>query len=305
MKINDLFESQEQTLDEGPIGQAIGKGVGAVARGAGAVAGGAVGAWQAAKQGYQAGKATVSGQPAPAGSAAPGQTAGAVPANGGVAQGPAGSAPTQAAPGQTQAAAPVAAATNQTQAAPAGNTAAAPVAAAGSGAAPAAGGQQDQQAKVGVGQINKIIPTLRTRDLQSVKKNLDATIAKKQKQPADAAAPAGNAPAAPADAGQQAAAPAGPQPDQVVKLASGESYKWLGQQWAQVDPASGKQVGSFVEPNIQKSLTKLAAQQSAAPAAPAAGTPNLKVVPGGKQAAPAAAVGESRDFRSKFLEMLI
>jgi hypothetical protein len=291
MKINDLFESQEQHLDEGPIGQAIGKGVGAVARGAGAVAGGAVGAWQAAKQGYQAGKATVSGQPAQ------GQTAGAAPAGGGAVQGGASAASGSAAPAtnQTQAAAPVGNAA--APAAPAGN------AAVDSGAAPAGGGQQDQQAKVGVGQINKIIPTLRTRDLQSVKKNLDATIAKKQKQPADAAAPAGNTPAA--DAGQQAAAPSGPQPDQVVKLASGENYKWLGQQWVQVDPASGKQVGSFVEPNIQKSLTKLAAQQSAASAAPAAGTPNLKVVPGGKSAAPAAAVAESRDFRSKFLEMLI
>lgn len=62
-------------------------------------------------------------------------------------------------------------------------------------------GQQaaaDQQAKVGVGQINKIIPTLRTRDLQSVKKNVDATIAKKTKQPA--AAPAAQQPAAPAQA---------------------------------------------------------------------------------------------------------
>ncbi len=40
-----------------------------------------------------------------------------------------------------------------------------------------------QQSKVGVGQINKIIPTLRTRDLLSVKKNVDTTLAVKQKQP--------------------------------------------------------------------------------------------------------------------------
>ena len=42
-----------------------------------------------------------------------------------------------------------------------------------------------QQSKVGVGQINKIIPTLRVRDLKSVQKNVDGTLAKRQtaKQP--------------------------------------------------------------------------------------------------------------------------
>lgn len=44
-----------------------------------------------------------------------------------------------------------------------------------------------QQSKIGVGQINKIIPTLRTRDLLSVKKNVDTTLAAKQKAPAPAA----------------------------------------------------------------------------------------------------------------------
>ena len=61
-----------------------------------------------------------------------------------------------------------------------------------SGTAAPAGGEPpatpaaDQASKVGVGQINKIIPTLRTRDLTSVKKTVDATIAKKAK-PAPAA----------------------------------------------------------------------------------------------------------------------
>jgi hypothetical protein len=58
---------------------------------------------------------------------------------------------------------------------------------------PVANPKADAQSKVGVGQINKIIPTLRTRDLMSLKKNLDAVIATKQKTPADtstAAAPA-------------------------------------------------------------------------------------------------------------------
>jgi hypothetical protein len=55
--------------------------------------------------------------------------------------------------------------------------------------------QADQQAKVGVGQINKIIPGLRTRDLQSIKTNIDKAIAAKAKQPAAAtqqAQPQGN-----------------------------------------------------------------------------------------------------------------
>ena len=82
------------------------------------------------------------------------------------------------------------------------NTAAAPAAA-------AADPKADAQSKVGVGQINKIIPTLRTRDLMSLKKNLDAVIAKKSAEkpaakpvaaPADAAAPAAPAAEQPATA---------------------------------------------------------------------------------------------------------
>jgi hypothetical protein len=46
---------------------------------------------------------------------------------------------------------------------------------------------QAQQSKVGVSQINKILPTLRARDLASIKKTLDATLAKKQKAPAPGA----------------------------------------------------------------------------------------------------------------------
>jgi hypothetical protein len=63
---------------------------------------------------------------------------------------------------------------------------AAPVA----GAAPAADPAAEKQSKIGVGQINKIIPTLRTRDLMSLKKNLDAVIAKKSAEKPAAAAPA-------------------------------------------------------------------------------------------------------------------
>jgi hypothetical protein len=48
-----------------------------------------------------------------------------------------------------------------------------------------------QQSKVGVRQINKLIPTLRKRDLLSVKKNVDNTLAGKSSvEPASAEAPA-------------------------------------------------------------------------------------------------------------------
>lgn len=50
-----------------------------------------------------------------------------------------------------------------------------------------------QQSKVGVGQINKLIPTLRTRDLLSVKKNVDTALASKQKKTAVAPAAAKSA----------------------------------------------------------------------------------------------------------------
>jgi hypothetical protein len=87
---------------------------------------------------------------------------------------------------------------------PASNTAAAPA----TTAAPAA----EKQSKIGVGQINKIIPTLRTRDLMSLQANLEKAIASKKKAPAaapaaDAATPPAAAPAADA-ATPPAAAPA-------------------------------------------------------------------------------------------------
>jgi hypothetical protein len=54
--------------------------------------------------------------------------------------------------------------------------------------APAADPAAEKQSKIGVGQINKIIPTLRTRDLMSLQANLEKTIASKKK--AAPAAPA-------------------------------------------------------------------------------------------------------------------
>jgi hypothetical protein len=84
--------------------------------------------------------------------------------------------------------------------------------AAGTSATAAANPAAEKQSKIGVGQINKIIPTLRTRDLLSLQANLEKTIASKKKEPAaapvasaDATTPPAAAPntdptAAPADA---------------------------------------------------------------------------------------------------------
>lgn len=60
MKINEIIS--EATV-AGKLGTALGKTVGGVAKGIGAVAGGVAGIPGAVKQGFQAGKATVSGQP--------------------------------------------------------------------------------------------------------------------------------------------------------------------------------------------------------------------------------------------------
>lgn len=51
------------------------------------------------------------------------------------------------------------------------------------GAEPPATPAAAQQSKVGVGQINKIIPTLRMRDLQSLQKTVDAALAQRGKTP--------------------------------------------------------------------------------------------------------------------------
>lgn len=160
MRINELLV--EQQLDElglGQVGRAIGKGVGGLAKGIGATVGGAVGAWDAAKQGYQAGRATVGG------TGVTGQGPNAT-------VGPNRTAPSGTQPGTTTT--PATQSTVQTTT-PAQQT---------TPAALALNQQQaDRQAKIGVGQINKIIPTLRTRDLQSLKKNLDTVMAQKLKQP--------------------------------------------------------------------------------------------------------------------------
>jgi hypothetical protein len=83
MRINEILtESEIQQLEEGPIGQAVAKGIGGVAKGVGAVGGAAVGAWDAVKQGFKAGRAAVSGQIPAADQAASAGSAPAEPAAG-------------------------------------------------------------------------------------------------------------------------------------------------------------------------------------------------------------------------------
>jgi len=169
MRINELIlEQQLDELNLKGLGTGLGKAAGAVA---GGVVQGAKNMWAGAKQGYDAAQQALKPDGTPATSAPTQQpNTSTAPAS-----------PQQPAGGEV-------ASNNLLQRAQQGTTqdlnaqpaTQAPTA----GTTPQQAAAQDQQAKIGVGQINKIIPTLRTRDLQSVKKNVDATIAKKSKQPA-------------------------------------------------------------------------------------------------------------------------
>jgi hypothetical protein len=257
MKINDLYETQQ---DEG-IGSALAKGVGAVSKGIGAVAGGARGAIDAAKQGYQAGRSAVSGQ-APA-STATNATSTAPTTD---------PATTVAAPGGVTGAQ-----------ASAGNASAA--------TAPASGATTKGTADFGT--IQRSIKTLSPNQKTALASQLAG------KAPATTA-PATTAPAAPATTPPAATAPTGPQKGQEVALASGEKYRFAGQQWVEVDPSTGAEVGGAALPaGFQKSLTGIAAKQQPASTTDA-GTPNLRVVDGGK-----AAVAEGFYYRSKFLNIIL
>lgn len=225
MKINELLVESEQ-LDElslKGLGTGLGKAVGGVA---GGIAQGAKNIWSGMKQGYAGAQQALAPDDSDASGTAPttGGTAPATtqPATGGTStpaaggsQAPAGGTTDQltTALGFTpqtgqSAAAPDAATQARIAAAPQGydGETGKPIAApAGQPTAPADGAAPaaDQQSKVGVGQINKIIPTLRTRDLNSVKKTVDATLAKKQPAAptapeAPAATPPATPPAAPA-----------------------------------------------------------------------------------------------------------
>jgi hypothetical protein len=244
MRINELLVESQQ-LDEGPFTQAIGKVGGKIAKGVANIG-------KDLKTGFKAG---YSGEQPPADAAA--TTA------------PAAAAPTQAAP--VQKAAPAAtsgvkqgltkafAAPAATTSAPAANTAAAPAAdatpAPAADAAPAANPEAEKAAKIGVGQINKIIPTLRTRDLMSLQANLEKTIASKKKAaPAPAAtttAPAATPATTPAAPGTDAAKDelygAGNRPkgakDKVAALKSQNKKKAVAPTQAEIDADRERNIG--------------------------------------------------------------
>ena len=97
MRIQEIISESTQ-LDEGPIlnkiGSGIGKAVGGLAKGVGAVAGGIAGIGSAVKKGYQAGKSTVGGAGDDPGAATPpaGGAGAATPPAAGAATPPAGGA---------------------------------------------------------------------------------------------------------------------------------------------------------------------------------------------------------------------
>jgi len=170
MRIEELLV--EQQLDELGIGQAIGKGVGGIAKGLGAVAGGAAGAWDQAKAGYQAARSTVGGKNAPyaaqqaASQPAPTNAGGTTTVGNNTTQGDTATMGTSKTVGTPPVASPNAPAAN-----------------------PAVAAQADQQAKVGVKQINSIIPGLRTRDLKSIQNTINTRMQALNKNPTGAAAP--------------------------------------------------------------------------------------------------------------------
>ena len=164
MRINELIVESQQ-IDELSLA-GVGRGIGKAANIAGKAVGGAVGGTVAAakqfgsgvKQGYQGASNTVGGVQSPT-TAPTGTTA----------------APTPSAATSTQQATATPTATSQPQSAAPAQATTAPV-----------------QQPITVRQINQAIPTLRKRDLTSIKNTVDATVAKKM--PAPAAGPAQQSP---------------------------------------------------------------------------------------------------------------
>lgn len=252
MKINDLF-TEDQNLEEGPIGNAVAAGVRGVSKGIGATVGGIRGAWDAAKQGYQAGRAAVSGV---------GQSA----QTGGTQQAAQTGNTQQSEPAQTGG---VQQTTQQATPAQTGNT------------------QQDPTA-----QIKAEISRLDDAGKQDVMTAIQQSL----QQSAQTSQSTQNTQTSATQTPQQTqtSVAAGPQKGQEVNL-SGTTYRWLGAQWAEVNPATGK-AGKVAEKGIVNALNQLANQGQQT-----GGTPNLSVMQGGKSQQAA----ESYKFESKFLGMMI
>jgi len=207
MKISEILVESQQ-VDEGPllnkIGAGIGKVAGTVAKGIGAVAGGVVGAGKALAKGYQAGKTTVGGagddieaDPATDGTAggatATTPTAKTKPAAGGA---PVGGPTTQPGAGAVNKSGPAGTAPAKTLAGQA-KVAADKTAAATAGQDPSAAGQtMYAQVKANIDKLDK-------KGKQRILQLLQKSVAAPEQKPAAA----GGAPAKPA-AGKPGASPA-------------------------------------------------------------------------------------------------
>jgi len=199
MKITEILVEHQQ-MDEGPllnkIGAGIGKVAGTVAKGVGAVAGGVAGVGAALKKGYQAGKATVGSGGDEADPAAPPAGGTAAPAAGGFVK-KAFNAGKNSVGGGAPAAGGDAPAAGSTAAPAAGSTAA------GSTAAPAAGGTAYAQIKANLDKLDK---KGKQRILATLQKEIGAAPA----APGAAPAAGGGAPAKPAKPAAGGGAPAKP-----------------------------------------------------------------------------------------------
>jgi hypothetical protein len=264
MRINELLVESQQ-LDEGPFTQAIGKVGGKIAKGVANIG-------KDLKTGFKAGysgeqpPADAAATTAPAAAAAPTQAApvqkAAPAATSGVKQGL-----TKAFAAPTAATTAPAAADPAATTPPAADTTAAPAAT----TAPAADPAAEKAAKIGVGQINKIIPTLRTRDLMSLQANLEKTIASKKKAApaAPAAEPAAAAPAAPAitppAADPAAATTTAPAADAKVKKP--RAKKAVAPTQAEIDADRERNIGitsdsvNRTEPSLSETLARKVQEQ--------------------------------------------
>jgi hypothetical protein len=113
-------------------------------------------------------------------------------------------------------------------------------------AAPTADPAAEKAAKIGVGQINKIIPTLRTRDLMSLQANLEKTIASKKKAPVTP--PAEQPVAAPAATPTNTASTAEP----VVKGKKKAAPKVAKPSQAEIDADRARLMGANSESAVKK-----------------------------------------------------
>jgi hypothetical protein len=269
MRINELLVESQQ-LDEGPFTQAMGKVGGKIAKGVANVGKDLKTGFKAGYSGEQPASAPrdpdvpmnpktgkplteperqahqdaggkfdgVTGDPLPLDTkAAPAKSGGLKGALNSFKQGF-----TKGYKGATAPAADTAAPTStNTTAAPANTTATDA-----STAAPAADPAAEKQSKIGVGQINKIIPTLRTRDLMSLQANLEKAIAGKKKAPAAAPADAVVTPPAVSPTSEPAAVPAD------TKVKKSRVKKAAAPTQAEIDADRARLMGANSESTVKK-----------------------------------------------------